>query len=92
MHCKSIFNGFLVFLSCLRNEQYKICLKKGLDKHKALCRPCSTVIYIIIIQKSALTSHSKGSNHRANVKSINPVSGLLFASYSLKTIIKQRQL
>ena len=51
-----------VFLmkSWLSNEQFKLWLEKGPDKHKALCRLCNSIIDITVMGKSALTSHLEG--------------------------------
>ena len=78
-HGKSIFNE-----SWLSDEQFKLWLEKGPDKHKALCRLCNSVIDITVMGKSALTSHSKGNKHQINVKNFNPVSGLFFKCSSSK--------
>ena len=80
VHGKSVFNE-----SWLSHEQFKVWLKKGPDKHKALCRLCNTVIDITVMGKRALTSHSKGNKHQVNVKNFNPVSGLFFKSNSPKS-------
>ena len=79
MHGKSVFNeGWLSY------EQFKVWLKKGPDKHKALCRLFNTVIDITIMGKRALTSHYKGNKHHVNVGNFNPVSDLFFKSNSPK--------
>ena len=72
IHGKVVFNE-----SWLGDERFKTWLKRGNDRHKAVCILCnSSVIDTIRIGVCALVSHAARAKHKERLRTYNPISSL----------------
>ena len=72
IHGKVVFHE-----SWLGDERFKTWLKRGNDRHRAVCILCSnSVIDTITVGVSALVSHAARAKHKERLRTYNPISSL----------------